>query len=216
VGTAVAEYELVSIGRRPRHAKRTNRPARTGRILHHHLLTENFAHALSNDARRDVARATGSKWNNQSERPRRIGLSARDMCYGSECGRTRDQMQKRAAGRFHEPTPRSILVEHPLDLIRVGCFRQRKREQDRCFLRAQVVKATTVVAHDEPFGDARTSPFFGRPSFISEVGARIVVAATIRETGALSVCGRDGRFQEFDRRPGASEARGNDPSRSFL
>ena len=40
--------------------------------------------------------------------------------------------------------------------------------------------------------------------------------ATIRETGALSVCGRDGRFQEFDRRPGASEARGNDPSRSFL
>src|ERR1700704_6077895 len=84
VGTAVAEYELVSIGRRPRPAKRTNRPARTGRILHHHLLTENFAHALSNDARRDVARATGSKWNNQSERPRWIDLSARDMCNGSE------------------------------------------------------------------------------------------------------------------------------------
>jgi hypothetical protein len=51
-GYRCCRVRLVSIGRRPRHAKRTNRPARTGRILHHHLLTENFAHALSNDARR--------------------------------------------------------------------------------------------------------------------------------------------------------------------
>jgi hypothetical protein len=41
-----------------------------------------------------------------------------------------------------------------------------KRKQDRSFLRAQVVSGHHSCCADEPFGNAQTSPFFGRPSFI--------------------------------------------------
>src|SRR6267378_2153260 len=59
------------------------------------------------------------------------------------------------------PTLRSVFVEHALDLIHVRRLGQRKRQQERRLLRAQVVAndhaglIPVVATHDAAFADAR-------------------------------------------------------------
>ena len=71
MGAAVAEHELVAVGRSLRDAQRANGAARSARILYDDLLTELFAQALRQDAPGNIARPAGGERHHERERPAR-------------------------------------------------------------------------------------------------------------------------------------------------
>src|SRR5262249_16673459 len=77
----------------------------TGPVFDNKLLAEPFRQPLTDHSREDVVPAAGSKSDDHSHRPRRIGLRPCDARHGRQRGRARCQMQKLSAGKFHfEPS----------------------------------------------------------------------------------------------------------------
>src|SRR5262245_25166388 len=84
----------------------TDIAAGTRPVLDDEWLAEPFRKPLTHQAREDVGRPTGGKTDDDAHRPRRIGLRPRDPRHRRERGRTRCQVQKLSAGKFHEVSPR--------------------------------------------------------------------------------------------------------------
>ena len=71
VAAEIADHDLIAVRRRARDAERAGHAARAADVLDHHLLAEDFAHALRHGAAVAVDRAAGGIRHHQRERPRR-------------------------------------------------------------------------------------------------------------------------------------------------
>jgi hypothetical protein len=86
----------VPVRRRLGDEVRTDVAVRTGTILDHHRLAKDLGHPRGDQARQDVARATGREGDDDSEGPRESRLAAGKGWEGEEC---RDGQQGAAAHR---------------------------------------------------------------------------------------------------------------------
>jgi hypothetical protein len=69
---AVAEADRVAVGGAPRHRPRAGRATGSGTVVDHHLLAEQLAQLLGDDAHHDVGAAARRERNDQRERADRI------------------------------------------------------------------------------------------------------------------------------------------------
>ena len=76
--------------------------AGAGAILDDELLAEAIRQPLTHQARLDVGGPAGGKADDDAHRPRRIGLRPRHAGHGRQRGCARGQLQKCAAGKFHD------------------------------------------------------------------------------------------------------------------
>src|SRR5258707_14801631 len=68
-----------------------------GTVLDEELLTEPLRQQLTNEARSNVVRATGCKWDKDAHRPRRISLRPCDLRHDRQRGSARGWRQKISA-----------------------------------------------------------------------------------------------------------------------
>src|SRR5580704_4203325 len=73
-------------------------------IFYGDLLSPNFRQPIGNDTPGDIRPATWRESDQESHRPRRIGLRPCDRGRRRERGSARRQMQKLSAGKFHSIT----------------------------------------------------------------------------------------------------------------
>src|SRR6516162_4711643 len=85
--------ERIAVCRRTHDRLYTDIATTARTVLDEELLTEPLRQKLTNEARSNVVHATGCKWENDSHRPRWIGLRPRDPRDGRERGSARGQMQ---------------------------------------------------------------------------------------------------------------------------
>jgi len=98
----VSEKQCVAIGGCPHDRLGSDIATGACPVLNDKLLTEALRQPLTDQARIDVESATGGKANEDSHRPRRIGLRPRDTRDGRQRGSARGQMQKFSAGKSHD------------------------------------------------------------------------------------------------------------------
>src|SRR5262245_65778082 len=100
--------ECVAVGRRPDRSLGGDVAGSAGPILDDDLLAKPLRQPLTHQAADHVLRAAGGKADEQTHRPRRIGLRPRYARYSWERGSARGQMQKISAGKFHNVTFRQL------------------------------------------------------------------------------------------------------------
>ena len=94
--------ERVAVGRRARDRLQRQIAAAARPVVDDHRLAEPLRQRLADQARNDVGRAAGGNEDDQSHRPRRIGLRPGNPRYGGQRGNARCQMQKSTAGKLHD------------------------------------------------------------------------------------------------------------------
>src|SRR5262245_66612941 len=95
----------VTVRRRSHDLKRADIAATTRTILNDEMLSKPFRKQLTEQSRVDIVRAAGRKGNDDTHRPRGIGLRSCDMRRKRQRGSARGQMQKISAGKFHVEPP---------------------------------------------------------------------------------------------------------------
>ena len=70
-------------------------------VLDDKLLAETLREPLADQTRGNVVRAAGRNGNDDTHRPRRVGLRPRNAREHGQRDRARSQMQKISAGKFH-------------------------------------------------------------------------------------------------------------------
>src|SRR5262245_52028033 len=99
-GTADHE-ERVAVGRGAYDGLNTDITTASRTVLNEELLAEALRQPLTDQARSDVVRTTGGKGDDDSHRPRRIGLRSCNARHGRQRHSARYQMQKISTGKFH-------------------------------------------------------------------------------------------------------------------
>src|SRR5262249_14037677 len=85
-------------------------------VLDDERLAEAIRQPLPDQARKEIGRPAGGKPDDDTDRPRRIGLRAGDPRQRRQCGSTRGQAQKSSAGKMHgarsrKYVPKSTFIE---------------------------------------------------------------------------------------------------------
>src|SRR5262249_4261866 len=101
----VSRKERVAIGRRAHDRLGGDIAASTRPVLDDDWPAEPFRQPLAHQTCDDVESASCGGTDDQTHRPRRIGLRPRETPHGRQRGSARDQMQKISAGKFHLNLP---------------------------------------------------------------------------------------------------------------
>ena len=118
-----AHEQRMAIRRGPRDLRGRDGSVCSSLVLDHDRLLECDAERLGNHASDRVGPAAGSERDDDVDRLRRIGLRAGQPRHRRQCGRTRCQMQKLTARKFHV-APRMVLPAKPISVLhasRVAC-----------------------------------------------------------------------------------------------
>ena len=104
----LTDIEGVAVRRGAGHAADTNAATRTAYVLDDDGLAEKTTHFFDEDAPNNICRSAGRKWDDDCDRPGRIGLRLSEGRQGRQHGSARGQMQEFASGKFQHgvlPTP---------------------------------------------------------------------------------------------------------------
>jgi hypothetical protein len=99
------QHQRVAVGRRPDDELGADIAGGARPVLDDERLFEPFRQPLRHQPRDDVGRAAGDDGDDQTHRPRRIGLRPRDPRDDRQRGSARGQMQEFATGKFHGDDP---------------------------------------------------------------------------------------------------------------
>jgi hypothetical protein len=94
--------ERIAIRRRSHDRLHGDIAAGAGSVVDDELLAEALRQPLADEARIDVVRPTGGEADDNTHRSRRIALRPSDPRHDRHSSRTRGQVQKPAAGKFHD------------------------------------------------------------------------------------------------------------------